>query len=382
MSEGMEGIPPSELLPKPAEIIPPVEPPPILQTIEQASIQQSTKQPQVEQTLSTEIISPQQLPDKKPGLFRMIRDKVSQYLKNEPQAHPAVVTMKNTELSRRTFLRGTAGLAVGAAASSIASALETKSAKAAYGSPVSIDKMKSYYREQKEISQHPILTPEEYDESHYPEHYWGDRGIAARGTDVPTGGKIWGTDWWNPLHHEDMIFNLPNFQPPDYKITRSPEAWQKIVDHFNLGNTDNARYQPRDGKTFCNVAIGDVSRGFGVWIPHWYNGRELIASEIHRQLTENKKFWISDEDEWVAIPKQVTTSFANRGVPVVMAVANSKGPGHVGIVAPDLENTGVIKLAQAGAKCGIVEFDETHYSSENGYSEPVFMVHKNDYGDE
>lgn len=81
-----------------------------------------------------------------------------------------------------------------------------------------------------------ILTPETFSEEEEKNYYkaasyWGNVGTATLGHNQQT-GKIWGDDWWKPLAHQDMIFNLP---PANYgDNTRSVANWWKVVEHFNL----------------------------------------------------------------------------------------------------------------------------------------------------
>lgn len=235
-----------------------------------------------------------------------------------------------------------------------------------------------------------VLTPETFPKeeeiSYYtkfnsiPESsYWGSVGTADPGQQLETGGKIWSDDWWKPLRHQDMIFNLP---PKNYgDNTRSVANWWKVVDHFNLGNLNNARYQAANGSTFCNVALGDLTRAFGVWIPHWYKDKELLANNIYDQLLKNQKFWSQGRDEWVIIHEKSAVDFANLGKPVVMAIKNLCGKsGHVGLVAPN-SDTSKIYLAQAGTRSGIILFEQKNFPK-TCYTDPLFMVNIADYGDE
>jgi len=220
-----------------------------------------------------------------------------------------------------------------------------------------------------------ILTPDtSYNEDAYPKEYWGTQGFALQGTDIEEGGKTWGADCGKPLLHEDMIFN-----PPGKRSTRN---WREIITHFNLDNPNNARYVPRDGKTFCNIALSDLTRAFGIWIPHWYkdndgNLQPTYANKIYDQLQTGFDF--SRNKSWIPISEEQAIKLANRGIPVVMAIRNNTGhSGHVGLIAPDSSHE-QLKIAQAGRVNGIVSFNRSTYNEENGYTQPLFAINQSDY---
>lgn len=116
--EGLEGIPQSALMPKPLEVTSPTLPTVEIPAQAPAVIKTT---PAIlalgEQAQPKETPIPQQ--DEKPGLFRMIRNTVqntiSSYFNRDQQPDQIVDTMKNTQISRRTLLKGALGL--GAAAS-------------------------------------------------------------------------------------------------------------------------------------------------------------------------------------------------------------------------------------------------------------------------
>jgi len=106
MSEGIEGIPQSALMPQPPiEAPPPVEQPPPTPAV--------VEQPIVEQVQTAETPAPQQV-DEKPGLFRLAINKVKDMFGKTSQQAEAIDPLLQKQLSRRAFLKGIAGLGTAA----------------------------------------------------------------------------------------------------------------------------------------------------------------------------------------------------------------------------------------------------------------------------
>lgn len=222
-----------------------------------------------------------------------------------------------------------------------------------------------------------ILHGSQYQEPIPPE-YFAKTGSAPRGDKQSDGTMFWHhkkqEERLRPLHKDDLIFNLPG--------ARSLNNWWTIIKYFNLDNTKNERYQPKDRETHCNGTLSDLTRAFGVMIPFWLISekdnelRELTANGIANHLPKLKSYWPYEQTPWVKVPDQKNAlKLANQGIPIVVAVRNKMGHGHVGLVAPSED--GKLHIAQAGEHRGIVPYNEEKFT-EDKYDEPVFFVNSAD----
>ena len=120
---------------------------------------------------------------------------------------------------------------------------------------------------------------------------------------------------------------------------------------------NHPRYQPGDGKTWCNLFVWDVTRallGPGAEAPHWVGednapcapgkGRELSANALCVWLrTMGPRFG------WVHAGAAEARLAVLAGEAVALATwENPGGHGHVAVVLPSAEG---IRIAQAGKTC-------------------------------
>jgi len=163
---------------------------------------------------------------------------------------------------------------------------------------------------------------------------------------------------------------------------RSREAFDQVVDQFNLDDENNGLFKPREGRTYCNYAWEKLMSGFGIKFEGFYHdGTNLVSNEIYDRLNKDKQ-------DWTMIAEEKAQQMANEGYPITLAVKNEEGHGHVALLAPndnlELDENGmlILRLVQAGDKNGTdVVFDRQHYSKENGYSEVGFFVNHSDVVD-
>lgn len=148
--------------------------------------------------------------------------------------------------------------------------------------------------------------------------------------------------------------------PPHFLATtnapgrRSPEALNACLDQFQVHSA--ARYQPRDGLTYCNVFAGDVTLALRAELPHWvdkvtnapsFPGQpgavETRANDLHDALVAGRYGYVACGPEH-ALAKALV------GMPVVAVWHNAGGPGHIAVVEPAADPRGIL-VAQAGAVC-------------------------------
>ena len=134
---------------------------------------------------------------------------------------------------------------------------------------------------------------------------------------------------------------------------RSRELYDNILNQFAVGV--NPRYAHRNGSTFCNIYVWDVTRAMGAEIPHWVDpngdptphnrGRELNANAVNDWLNKHGARF-----GWRKVPLAQGIERANRGYPVVASWKNPGKIGHISMIRPgDASETEGPWMAQAGA---------------------------------
>ena len=142
---------------------------------------------------------------------------------------------------------------------------------------------------------------------------------------------------------------------------RSPELYRRVINQFCVET--NPRYAVNKngtGDTYCNIFVWDVTRAMGAEIPHYYNAQTGAPMECGdsgaSEMTANRMYtWLHEHGEeygWFKVTDEQAQDLANQGRPVVTALSNSGGHGHVQVVCPshdgyDDPSRGVT-IAQAG----------------------------------
>ena len=145
--------------------------------------------------------------------------------------------------------------------------------------------------------------------------------------------------------------------------SRSPEALREIIDQFDVAHSE--RYRPfRNGVTYCNIFLWDVTAALGCEIPHYIDnttgqGRTYPDVSGSWEMNANATCdWLAGkgaQNGWREVTAQQAQAWANEGRPAVTAWKNTADkPGHVQIVCPS-EDGGFdairgVTVAQAGAK--------------------------------
>lgn len=135
------------------------------------------------------------------------------------------------------------------------------------------------------------------------------------------------------------------------KADRSAIRYLEVLRQFDVERS--ARYQPRNGKTWCNVYAWDVTRAMSAEIPHWVDtaGR---PTKVGRgvELSANGVFdWLNNhgaEYGWWPSRADAAELLARCGRPAVAIWKNpeAKKSGHIAMVIPG--EIGVVTIAQAG----------------------------------
>ena len=120
---------------------------------------------------------------------------------------------------------------------------------------------------------------------------------------------------------------------------RSPERYRAVVNQFRVETAE--RYEPfRDGYTYCNIFVLDVTRAMGVHIPH------LGAIKMCEWLGTK-----GAEHGWREVDAETAQLYANLGKP---AVTSAGSRGHVQMVVPSRDGgydpVRGVTIAQAGTR--------------------------------
>lgn len=142
---------------------------------------------------------------------------------------------------------------------------------------------------------------------------------------------------------------------------RDPGLYRAVIDQFSVET--NKRYEVNkkgENDTYCNIFVWDVTSAMGAQIPHYYDSRtgesltssdkgarEMTANGIHNWLHE-----YGDEYGWYELSEQEAQELANQGRPVVTALYNGSGHGHVQVVCPSKDGEYDEKLGVTIAQAG------------------------------
>jgi len=186
--------------------------------------------------------------------------------------------------------------------------------------------------------------------------------------------------------------------PWNNSTNRSAANYEAVLDYFNVGNRkrsqppsllENSRYRPtfnqqkKRWSTWCNIYMHDVTRAMWASVPHWVQSKgkwnELTANATFDWLRTAGRArgwiqidaricgWIQRQNQTRASvprpdpaitdslsiaaqqiasaqhpnqalllqPSYIAQQFANRGLPVVAALKNTGGIGHVAMIRPE-----------------------------------------------
>ena len=140
---------------------------------------------------------------------------------------------------------------------------------------------------------------------------------------------------------------------------RDPALYRAVLDQFNVEKA--GRYRPfRNGYTYCNIYVWDVTSAMGAEIPHYTDpatgepryypdirgANELGAISIDAWLREYGEAY-----GWREVDAQTAQRYANTGRP---AVTTAGSIGHVQMVCPSndgsYDEVRGVTVAQAGSK--------------------------------
>ncbi len=178
---------------------------------------------------------------------------------------------------------------------------------------------------------------------------------------------------WNTNLNKDVYVYNPNAtvsiparasiaanpQVTSSAYNRSATLYRQVIDQFDVEN--NVRYSVKNGSTYCNIFLWDVTRAMGAEIPHYIDPDTLEARycpDTKGAIQTNANTicnWLGQkgiEYGWREVSAQEAQSLANQGRPVVTAYKNTGGSGHVQVVCPSKDGKydpkRGVTIAQAG----------------------------------
>lgn len=146
--------------------------------------------------------------------------------------------------------------------------------------------------------------------------------------------------------------DTPAWVPIDIPASKLPRSEQKLRQALKeLAVEKSPRYKAREGQTWCNIFVSDITRALGCEIPHWVapDGSPADPGKGKEQNANRMFDWLKGEPGasrgWVEADRQTAMDAAARGHTVVVAWhSGSVKPGHIALLLP--EGT----IAQAGRR--------------------------------
>lgn len=149
--------------------------------------------------------------------------------------------------------------------------------------------------------------------------------------------------------------NEPDRPPPRSGTT--PEALRAelaaIIEYLGVDKPSHARYQRREGKTFCNIYAHDYCDLAGVYLPRvWWlpdaierlargeTVKPLYGSTVREQTANDLFDWLAafgPRFGWrrTGTPTKLQSEANAGAVCVIVALSKGNGPGHISVVVPE-----------------------------------------------
>jgi len=181
-------------------------------------------------------------------------------------------------------------------------------------------------------------------------------------------------EWWRPT--TPVIVST--------KENRSAELYRAVVDQFNVETAE--RYRPgRQGYTFCNVYVWDVTRAMGATVPYYSDPvtgapREYPAgrdAKVNGAIAMDG--WLRKYGQyygWREVTPEEAQMHANQGKPAVTAAGDI---GHVQMIVPSEDGSydpiRGVTIAQAGSKVSNYTHISSIYGSKTRNEKVSYWVH-------
>jgi len=198
------------------------------------------------------------------------------------------------------------------------------------------------------------------------------------GTNMPNlsgmGGPILPLEFWRPV--------TPAISSSE--ANRSPLIYNAVISQFRVETAE--RYRPyRDGNTYCNIYMWDVTRAMGAEIPHYVDpetGEPRYYPDVKgsRSLTavaiDNWLKTYGEEYGWHQVDAETAQRYANEGKP---AVTTGGSIDHVQVVCPSKDGLydpiRGVTVSQAGGTVTRYDYISSIYSANAINNYVCYFVH-------
>lgn len=165
--------------------------------------------------------------------------------------------------------------------------------------------------------------------------------------------------------------------------SRNPELYRAVIDQFRVETAE--RYKPfREGYTYCNIFMWDVTSAMGAEIPH-YTDPATGAPMVYPDTRGARQMGAIAIDEWLKtygpdygwrqVDAETAQRYANEGRPAVTAAGSL---GHVQVICPSRDGgfdpVRGVTIAQAGRIVTNYTYLSSIYST-NGQQSVSYFVH-------
>jgi len=186
-------------------------------------------------------------------------------------------------------------------------------------------------------------------------------------------GGVFGTRLPYGTGTGQVVLPLEVWRPATPYITsdeesRSPQLYRMVIDQFRVETAE--RYRPfRDGYTYCNIFVWDVTSAMGAEIPHYtdpstgeprYYPDTRGARSMGAIATDEWLGRYGSEYGWYEADAETAQRYANEGRP---AITTAGRLGHVQIVCPSRSGGFDPVRGVAIAQAGRIVTNYTHLSS-------------------
>lgn len=173
---------------------------------------------------------------------------------------------------------------------------------------------------------------------------------------------------WQKNSASDAFLPAAAWLPASFRTAgkvnnRSANNLRQVIGQFDVESAE--RYRPyKNGNTYCNIFVWDVTSALGCEIPH-YVDRDTGAPRVYPDTKGAYELDANGTHDWLAkhganygwyeVSAEDAQRYANAGYPAVTAWKNSSGgAGHVQVVCPAKDNgydaRRGVTVAQAGSK--------------------------------
>ena len=188
-----------------------------------------------------------------------------------------------------------------------------------------------------------------------------------------TGQAILPTDFWRPV--------IPAITSSEEN--RNPELYRSVISQFRVETAE--RYRPfRNGSTYCNIFMWDVTCAMGAEIPH-YTDYETGRPRFYPDVSGAKAMTAVEIDGWLKtygdaygwrqVDAETAQRYANEGKP---AVTTGGSLDHVQVVCPskngEYDPVKGVTIAQAGSKVTSYAYISSIYG--NSLDKISYFVHE------